>query len=149
MVARKRAKKVPLIIEPHPESYDGYPFITLLQYRQQHILTIIDNIDNKSIKAYVLDYCGPERVNEELVITVAEDWYSKHSNSYPLSFEFSKLGLANEVSRIYKKFNIDFVSRLIGPTSKFVMNETKSTKRRRRREVPPGVDVTSKVTQLR
>jgi len=148
MATRKRAKNVPLIIEPHPESYSGYPFITLLQYRQQHILTIIDNIDNKSIKAYVLDYCGPERVDEELVIEIAGRWYGKNSELYPLSFEFSKLGLASEVSRIYKKFNIDFVSRLIGPMVKFPMNDIQSTKRRRRKEVPSGVSVTSKVTRI-
>ena len=149
MATRKRAKSVPLIIESHPENYDGYPFITLMQYRQQHILTIIDNVDDKAIKAYVLDYCGPAGVNEELVITVAHYWHENTRERYPLSFEFSKRDLSDVVSPIYKKFNIDYVSRLIGPMVKFDMSEVKSTKRRRKKDVPEGLEVKQKVFTLR
>ena len=145
MVQRRRNKTIPLIVEAHPVGYDGYPFITLLQYRQQHILTIIDNVDRKTIKAYVLDDCGPTNVNEELVISVAVEWYTKSKDHYPLSFEFSRMGLTDEVSPIYKKFNIDFVSRLIGPTTTFDMANVLSTKRRRRKELPAGMVVVKNI----
>lgn len=149
MATRKRAKNVPLIIEPHPEDYEGYPFITLLQYRTEHFLTIVDNVDNKHVRAYVLDYCAPTQVNEELVIYIANEWYTKEEMRYPLSFEFSKRGLANQVAPIYRKFTLDFISRVIGSMNKFAMNEVKSTKRRRRKEIPAGVDVQNKVVKLR
>lgn len=140
MTTRKR-QNVPLIVENHPENYTGYPFITLVQYHERHLLSIIDNADDKNIKAYVLDYCGPEQVNEELVITVANEWYGTNSNSYPLSIEFSRRGLRDNVQAIYRKFNINFVSRLIGPLMKFPMNEVYNTKRKRKRNVPVGIEV--------
>jgi hypothetical protein len=152
MVAKKRSKRgnqVPLIVEPHPADYDGYPFITLIQYRDQHILSIIDNSTDKLIKAFVLDLCGPERINEEVIISVAADWYEKSEFSYPLSIEFSRRGMSNEVSGILKTYNIDFVTRVIGPLLKFPMDETKSVKRRRRKAISSNMEVHKKVVQLK
>lgn len=152
MVAKKRSKRgnqVPLIIEPHPSNYDGYPFITLIQYRDQHVLSIIDNSTDKTIKAFVLDLCGPEQLNEEVIIRVAADWYEKSGCKYPLSIEFSRLGMSNEVSVILRTYNIDFVTRVIGPLPKFPMDETKSIKRRRRKSISSNIEVHKKVVQLR
>ena len=76
-VVKRRATRrqvAPLVIEEHPSDYEGYPFITLVQYRDEHILTIINNSDDKTVQAYVLDLCGPESVKEELVIAVALQW---------------------------------------------------------------------------
>ncbi|MEM4258038.1 MAG: hypothetical protein QXL17_02660 [Candidatus Thermoplasmatota archaeon] len=148
MVTKKRTKQPtkknkisPLIIESHPKDYNGYPFITLIQYRKQHVLAIIDNIDNKCIKAYVLDMCGPENINETEIITLVEQWYKNNSKQYPLSIEFSKCGLTQQMSKIYKSFNIEYVSRVIGPVFKFPMNHIKSIKRRRRKSIPTGIKV--------
>lgn len=127
---------MPLIIENHPKDYTGYPFITLIQFRDDHILSIIDNADDKTIRAYVLDKCGPEKVDEETVITIASYWYDKHRQNYPLSFEFSKHNLSQQVSGIYKTFMIEYVSRIIGPIFTFPMDHVKSRKRRRKKEFP-------------
>lgn len=151
MVAKKRTKRgnqVPLIIEPHPVDYDGYPFITLIQHRNQHVLSIIDNASDKHIQAFVLDMCGPEQVDEELIISVAAEWYAMGEWTYPISIEFSKRGLAAESSRILRSYNVDFVTRVIGPLPKFPMSETKSIKRRRRKAVPAGMEIRNKVVQL-
>ena len=77
MVAKKRARgnPIPLIIEDHPDTYDGYPFITLIQYNKKHFLTIVDNSNDKVIKAYILDLCGPEGVDEEKIISVASNFF--------------------------------------------------------------------------
>ena len=90
MVTRKRtrANAVPLVIEEHPADYKGYPFITLIQYRNQHVLAIIDNMTAKKIKMYILDLCGPAKVNEEEIIAVAAEWYENSRDRYPISFEF-------------------------------------------------------------
>lgn len=137
----RKANHVPLIIEPHPEDYDGYPFITLIQYRDKHILTVVDNATEKNINAFVLDLCNPEGLNEEIVITVIAEWYDVSAVKYPLSIEFSKRGIADEMSKIHRSFNLDFVTRVIGPLPKFNMTETKSVKRRRKKNVPSGVEV--------
>lgn len=150
MAAKKRTRgnPVPLIVEEYPENYDGYPFLTLIQYRKQHIVTIVDNADEKLIKAFILDLCGPEEVDEKRIVEIAADWYYSRRTRYPISFEFSRLGLSKEVGRIFRKFNIEFVTRVIGPLPKFEMSEVHSVKRRRRKPVPPGMEVTSKLLTL-
>lgn len=139
----RTARKVPapLIIEPHPKDYKGYPFITLIMYRKQHMLTIVDNSNDETIKAFVLDYCGAESVNEENLILTAVEWYRENKNKYPISIEFSRRGMTSETARIYRSLNIEYVSRVIGPVPSFPMGVVKSIKRRRRKAVPPGVEV--------
>lgn len=142
---RSRQNPVPLIIEPHPKEYVGYPFITLIQYRDEHILSIIDNADDKHIKAYVLDRCGPEQISEEMIIQIADKWYENNSEKYPISFEFSRLQLSSVTHKIYKKFNMEFVTRVIGPLYKFPMNKVESTKRRRKKSIPNGLRIVKTV----
>lgn len=135
------SKTAPLVVESHPASYVGYPFITLIQYRNQHFLTIVDNVDDEYIKVFVLDMCGPEKVNEEVVIEVATTWYKNNRTKHPISIEFSRLGLSAELSKIYRTYNVEFVSRIIGPAPRFDMTTVKSVKRRRRKTISPGVRV--------
>ena len=136
----RKANYVPLIVEPHPDDYDGYPFITLIQYRDKHILTIVDNSDDKNIGAYVLDLCSPVGLDEELIISFVADWYEEKSSIYPLSIEFSKNGIAQKMSDIYRTFNIDFVTRVIGPLPRFNMSE-QSIRRRKKKSVPKGMEI--------
>jgi len=131
----------PLIVEPHPKNYSGFPFITLIQYRKAPMLVIVDNADESTIKAYVLDLCGPERVDEEMLISVAAEWYQTNRTNFPLSIEFSRRGLTSTTSKIFRALNIEFVSRIIGPVPKFPMNTVKSIKRRRRKPLPASVVV--------
>jgi hypothetical protein len=146
MVSRRnrRANYIPLIIEPHPEGYDGYPFITLIQYRNKHNLTIVDNADDKIISAYVLDLCSPVGIDEELVISLATDWYDDKEAKYPLSIEFSRRGIAGKMAKINRNFTIDYVTRVIGPLPKFNMTEIKSIRRRKKKPVPRGIELKRK-----
>jgi len=146
---RTRGNPVPLIVEPHPADYDGYPFITLIQYRKEHVLAIVDNADDKTIRSFVLDLCSPAQVDEEQVIRVATDWYEHRRDRYPISFEFSRLGIASATGKILRSFNTEFVTRVIGPLPRFDMSEVQSVKRRRRKPVPHGVEINRKVVQLR
>jgi hypothetical protein len=145
---RTRGTPTPLIRENHPTDYNGYPFITLIQYRKNHMLTIVDNFDDKQICAFVLDLCGPEKVNEEQIIEVTTHWYDTNRDRYPLSFEFSKLGISGETGKIHRSYNIDFVTRVIGPLPQFNMNILPIIKRRRRKLVPPGMKIQQKISEL-
>ncbi len=138
---KARTNAVPLIVEDHPDDYEGYPFITLIQYRRSHVLAIVDNSDDQSIKSYVLDLCGPERVDEQKIIEIATSWYKNHKSEHPLSVEFSRRGITGEAGRIYRTFNIEFVTRVIGPLPRFEMMETVRVKRRKRKPIPTGVEI--------
>jgi len=141
VAAEPKKAAVPLIIESHPKDYTGFPFITLIQYRKQPMLAIIDNADEEIIRAFVLDLCGPEHVDEEMVIHAAADWYANNKGNYPLSIEFSRRGMTSITSKIYRALNIEFVSRVIGPVPKYPLTTVKSIKRRRRKPIPSGVEI--------
>jgi hypothetical protein len=122
MTTRKRIKQTtPLIVEAHPDDYSGYPFITLLQFCQDRILCIVDNTNDKMIKAYVLDYCTPAGIDEEAIIKIAEEWYNTSRDKHPLSIEFSMRGLTGEFSNVYRNYNIEYITRVIGPLPKYAM----------------------------
>jgi hypothetical protein len=140
--------KALLIVEPHPETYIGYPFITLIQYKHQHLITIIDNADDKTIKAYVLDLCGPENVDEESIIVATSKWYETNRTNFPISIEFSKLRITTETSKILRTFNIDSVTRVIGPIPRFLMDTAAKIKRRKRRPLPVDIEIHKNVIPL-
>lgn len=138
----KRNNPFPLIVEDYPENYTGYPFITLIQYRKEHLISIVDNVDDKSIRAYVLDMCGPAMISEELVIGYTLEWYESGLNeTLPISIEFSRQGITDSTSKILRTLNLDFVTRVIGPFPKFETKKVRSVKRRRRKAIPEGMDV--------
>lgn len=143
LVVENKKTAVPLIVEPHPKEYTGFPFITLIQYRKQPMLVIVDNADDDTVKAYVLDMCGPERVDEETVISVAAEWYANSRGDYPISVEFSRRGMTPVTSKIYRALSIEFVSRIIGPVPKYPMGSVKSIKRRRRKPIAAAVEIHS------
>ena len=141
--AEPRAKKTssPLIIEPHPADYMGFPFITLVQYRNQSILAIIDNVNDDTMHVFALDMCGPSNVSEEAVIATAAEWYQTNRHNFPVSIEFSLRGLTQQTSKIYRALNVEFISRVIGPMPKYPMATTKSIKRRRRKALPREIEI--------
>lgn len=142
MAKQPRKNSIPLIIEPHPHDYVGLPFLTLVQFKKQPMLAVIDNIVDGVINAYVLDLCGPENVNEEIVILTAAEWYNENRSNYPISIEFSKRGMTVDMSKIYRSLNAEFVSRIIGPVPKFAMSGHNTIKKRRKRPLPSGVVAT-------
>lgn len=137
---RKNSLSVPLIVEPHPSSYSGYPFITLIQYNDNKLLSIADNVINGTISAYVLDYCGPSGIKEEALIELAAGWHSSgRYKKVPVSIEISRLGLSHAFNFVYRAFPIDFVSRVIGPLPEYKMSGVSKIRRRKRKPLPPGV----------
>lgn len=142
----QKGASAPLIVEPHPHDYSGFPFITLIQYRKAPMLVIVDNADNEVIRAYVLDMCGPERVDEEAIISAAAQWYLTNRGNFPISIEFSRRGMTPMTSRIYKALNVEFVSRIIGPVPKYPMGAVKSIKRRRRKPISASVEISNVIS---
>lgn len=140
-MSKKSINNISLIREDHPPEYKGYPFITLIQTNVDNVLCIVDNHTDKHIRAFVLDLCEPFNINEQQIVDVAHQWYHNNNHLYPISVEFSKHGLSVDTSKIYNNFNIQFITRVIGPLPKFNMSEHQSIKRKRRKAIPPGVIV--------
>ena len=127
-----------IVLESHPEDYNGYPFISLVQYRKTtNYVCIIDNVTNKQLKAFVLDLCDSENINEHHIIDVAVEWYDK-GKPYPISIEFAKKDICHHTSRIYKSMSLDTISRIIGDVSYYDTN-VKQVKKRKRRAIASSI----------
>lgn len=137
-------KHIPLIIEPYPDDYDGYKFITLIRYNDSNTLNIIDNVVNGSINTYVLDLCSPSFVEEERIIEVAYDWFESDRIRHPISVEFSRLGLADEFGKIFRTFPIDYVARVIGPLPEYRMTGAYKIRKRKKKNVPENIEIIRK-----
>lgn len=138
---KKRKTTIPLIIEPHPVDYVGFPFVTLVQYRKVPMLVIVDNMTEDTMTTFVLDLCRPEDVDEEALFKAAANWYNTNKGAHPISIEFARVGLTQQTSKIYRALSVEFISRVIGPVSTYNTNVIKSVKRRRRKPLPVGVEV--------
>lgn len=130
-----KSKIIPLIKEPHPENYSGCPFLTLIEFKNVPLITIVDNYYQDVISAYVLDHCDPEGIDQSLILQAAEDWFINSRTQYPLSFHFSKNDMTEVTSKIYRTYQAEYVTRAIGPVPSFAMDEVISIRRRRRRDV--------------
>jgi hypothetical protein len=127
-----------LIIESHPENYDGYPFVTLIEHLGEHYLTIIDSINEKYIHTYVLDLCKPEGIDENKLIKIAEAWYATAKKDHPLSIEFSIKGYTESAEKVLRSFSLKFTTRCIGPV--FYVNERLSSPSKRKLKSPFSTD---------
>ena len=149
---KKISQAFPLINEPHPATYNGPPFLTLIRFNDKDYINIVDNVINNEIVTYVLDLCPKEfdykpEFREQALIEVAYDWHDNSKGKYPISIEFSRRGLSLESSKILRRFTVDFVTRVIGPLPQFEMGGPYKVKKRKRKPVPTNVEFINRITQ--
>lgn len=136
MNKKRSGSQVPLVIEEYPSDYNGYPFLTLIQYDGIVYCTVVDNANEKQINAFVLDFCKPEGIDEEELINIIAVWYETDRTSHPLSIAFSLQGLTPVSKKLYKVFHFEFVSRVMGPLPSYSMGEVVSIRRKRKKFIP-------------
>lgn len=134
-------KRIPSLVVERAEDQGNYFFLSVLEFRRENYLVIIDNITEEGIGAYVLDVAQQEGLDLKQLISVITTWFYRASYKYPLSFEFSRLGMAQHTNRIYKNFELAHVTRLIGNDFKFDLLAPPKIRRRRVSKIPAGVEV--------
>lgn len=134
-------RKIPTLVVERAEDQGNYYFLSVLEYRRENYLVIIDNITDEEVGAYVLDYAQQEGMNLRDVISLVTTWFYSASHRYPLSFEFSRIGVAGRTNRIYKTFELAHVTRLIGKDFRFDLHAVPKIKRRRVNRIPAGVEI--------
>lgn len=122
--------------------------LSMLEHRRDRYLVIVDNIDSEAITAYVLDYAQQEGVDLKTFIGLAEDWLVHSNAQYPLSFELSRLGLTSVARRIYKTFDLAYVTRLVGRAFTYDLTTPVKVRRRRASRVPAHVEVRPKIASV-
>lgn len=134
------AKAPPLVFE-ELQDQSNHLFFTLIEYKRIKYLTIIENVVDDDVQAYVLDNLDAEGIDQEWFMTVARRWYYAASDRYPLSFEFAKLGKGDVVEKIRKTFHISSMSRVIGRLFTYQINTKPKVKRRKVTPVSSTVEI--------
>jgi hypothetical protein len=115
--------------------------LTLLEFKRGRYLTIIENVIEDEIQAYVLDNLAAEGIDQEWFMSVAVRWFYDASDRYPLSFEFAKLGKSDVTRKILKTFNVSSTSRVIGRLFVYPINEKPKVKRRKVNLLPENIEI--------
>lgn len=139
-------KKIPELIIEHVSDPANLHFLSLLEHRRDKYLVIVDNIDAEKITAYVLDYAEQEHIDLKILFELTEKWLRESNGEYPLSFELSRLGLTSVSKRIYKTFELAYVTRLVGKAFSFDLTVPLRVRRRRVSKVPAGVEIRPKAS---
>lgn len=133
--------KAPPLMFESLEGKENYLFLTLIEYKKVKYLTVIENVVDEEIQAYVLDNLAAEGVDQEWFLSVATRWFYAASERYPLSFEFAKLGQGDVVRKVLKTFNINSTSRVIGKLFTYPMNAKPKVKRRKVNAIPETIEI--------
>jgi hypothetical protein len=144
-MAKKRipALKVELINER-----GNLLYLSLLEYKRENYLCIVDNITPSEIGAYVLDYADQENIPLQEFLSIVTRWFYGKSESRPLSVEIAQHGLTSQLAPLYRSFDTTYVTRIVG--NAFSYDGMQKTKVRRRRVVaiPEGIAIKLKKPAL-
>lgn len=108
-------------------------YLSLLEYKRETYLCIIDQTSENEIGAYVLDFAEQENINVSNFLSIVTRWFYSKSDKHPLSVEIAKHGLTDILAPIYRTFDEPYVSRIVG--NAFFHNQPRKSKIRRRRVV--------------
>lgn len=134
-------KKIPSLIIEAISDKGNLNMLSLIEHRRDQYLVIIDNIVDDTVYAYVLDYARQEGIDLKTLIDIAESWLQEKSAAYPLSFELSRLGLTEVANRIYKTFDVAYVTRLVGRPFQYDLLNPVKVKRRRANLVSSVIEI--------
>ena len=139
MVSRKTKKeKTPnLIIEPHPEDYNGVPWTTYIRYAGADKVVVVNTLEMDYLWAYSIESMNEEEC--EVFYQVMEEYWYEDLYGEPLRVRISPDQWISERSlgfmfgRLITAYNVENISRVIGPVREPEEIPPKSQVRRRKR----------------
>jgi hypothetical protein len=134
-------RKVPTLIVEQASDQGNFYYLSVLEFRRENYLVIIDNITETEVGAYVLDFAQQEGMDLRDLMSLVTLWFYSGSHRYPLSFEFSRIGISSATNKIYKTFELAHVTRLIGKDFRYDFAATPRIKRRRVNKIPAGIEI--------
>lgn len=141
-------RKIPSLTLEYFQDQTNLLYLSLVEYKKETFITIIDNIKSTEITAFVLDFVEPEGIDMATFLSIANIWYYKSSGQYPLSIELAQQGLTETFSPIMKTYDIDNISRIVGLPFTYDVDSKPKVKRRRIIPIPSCVEIVLKKTKI-
>jgi hypothetical protein len=134
-------RKIPPLAVEWRQDVTTLHYMSLIEYRRETFLCVIDNIGESEITAYTLDFAKQQNIDVGDFLSLCNIWFYKSSHKYPLSFEIARLGLTERLSPMMRNYEINNVSRIIGVPFTFGFEAKPKIKRRRVIPVQQCVEV--------
>ena len=122
----------------------NFIYLSLVEYKRETYLCIIDEVTDDFIGAFVLDYAEQENIQISSFLSFVTKWFYSNSDNNSLSTELAKAGLSEYTSPIYKTFDVSYVSRIVGNPLSFKPPSKSKVKRRRVAPVPDYIEIVFK-----
>lgn len=127
-------KKIPPLIIDNIEEQTNLHLLSVVEYRRNEYTCVIDNITPSELRVYVLDKWHPGALTPEELLSEAIYWYYDTSHKNQFSVFLASKGLAMHATPMYRAFDINGVSRVVGKA--FHYTDLVKTKIKRRRLIP-------------
>jgi hypothetical protein len=134
-------KKIPPLVIEYVTDPVNLFYLSLIEYKRDNFLSIIDNITKTDVSAFVLDFANQEKINTLNFFSVVTNWFYCSSHLHPLSFELSKTGLSDKMRPLFRTFDINSISRIIGNPFVFDFESITKVKRRKVNIIPSTVEI--------
>lgn len=134
-------KRVPELVVEFVSDAGSLHYLSVIEYRKENYLVVVDNITSEEVGAYVLDFAQQAKLDTKQLLSVVTEWFYRGSERYPLSFEFSRRGMTPFATKIYRNFELTHVTRLIGNDFRFDVENAPKIRRRRVGMIPAGVEI--------
>ena len=134
-------KRIPELKIELINSHENLLFLSLLEYKRETYLCIINDIKSAEIGAYVLDFAGQSGVDVVEFLAQATMWFYSKSEEFPLSVFLAQQGKTEWASGMYRTFDTTYVSRIVGKGFTYDKLEKSKVRRRRVVALPAGIEV--------
>ena len=130
----------PLVLE---RVYDNVNLhlLSIVEYKRRHYITIIDDISQTQISAYVLDFADREKVDVDELLSDAIKWFYSSSHAFPFSLYLAKLGKREKLQNIYTHFNKAYVGRVVGQPFMFYLSKVVKQRKKKANIVPKNIEI--------
>jgi hypothetical protein len=116
-------------------------YLSLVEFKRETYLCVIDNVGPSEVTAYVLDYAEQEGIDLPTFLSFVTRWFYERSDEVPLSVALARQGLTKQLSPIFRSFDASYVSRIIGHAFKYSSEKKVKVKRRRVIPIHEGIEV--------
>ena len=134
-------KKIPELKIELINDRGNYIYMSLIEYKRELYLCIIDSVKPNEIGAYVLDYAEQCNIDLQKFFQFVTHWFYSKSDSHPLSVEFARVGLTEWAGPIYRTFDTTYVSRIVGQAFFYENIDKNRVRRRRVVPIPEGIEI--------
>ena len=139
MVSRRLQNKnhPTLIIEDHPEDYNGVEWVTLIQYTNHSKLIVVNSLEIDYLWGYSIESMSEEEC--EVFYYIMEHYWTETLYGEPIRLRISpdrwitERGLGSTFGQLITAYNIENISRIVGPIREPDASPPKTRIRRRKR----------------